>query len=419
MDYFSHKNGALFAEDVAVSEIAKAAGTPVYIYSQATILRHVDVFDQALEKLKHHIFYSVKANSNQAILSLLAQRGVGMDIVSLGEYMRARAAGVKGERIVFSGVGKTREEIRYVLENGIYQFNVESENELGAIDEVARSLGLKAPVAFRINPDVDAKTHAKISTGKAENKFGIPYELAGDIYARAGQMAGIEIVGVDVHIGSQLTSLEPFREAFLKLKQLILKLRSEGHNIARIDLGGGLGIPYARSNDVPPLPLDYGQMASEVFGDLDAEIGIEPGRLIMGNSGILVSKVIYLKEAVNRNFLIIDAAMNDLLRPAMYDAFHEIVPVAEEAREILPMDVVGPVCETGDIFASGRELPLMKPDDLVAFRTAGAYGAVMASEYNSRPMIPEVLVNGDQWAVIRKRPSYEEMIARDIVPDWL
>ncbi len=419
MDYFAHKEGALFAEDVAVKEIAEAAGTPVYIYSQATIMRHVDVFEEALAKLKHHIFYSVKANSNQAILSLLAKRGLGMDIVSLGEYLRARAAGVAGEKIVFSGVGKTREEIAYVLENGIYQFNVESENELEAIDEIARSKGLKAPVAFRINPDVDAKTHAKISTGKAENKFGIPYALAGDIYARASQMEGIEIVGVDVHIGSQLTSLEPFREAFLKLRQLILKLRADGHNIARIDLGGGLGIPYVRSNDVPPLPLDYGAMAGEIFGDLDAEIGIEPGRLIMGNSGILLSRVIYLKEVLGRNFLIVDAAMNDLLRPAMYDAFHDVVAVDERGGDVVPMDVVGPVCETGDIFARGRELPKLGADDLVAFRTAGAYGAVMASEYNSRPMVAEVLVNGSEWALIRERTRYEDMIARDIVPDWV
>ncbi len=419
MDHFNEKSGELFAEDVALSKIAEEVGTPVYVYSQATILRHIEVFHQALERLKHRIFYSVKANSNQAILSLLAKHNVGMDIVSLGEYHRARAAGVKGEDIVFSGVGKARDEIRYVLENGIYQFNVESENELEAINEIAIELGCKAPVAFRINPDVDARTHEKISTGKAENKFGIPYELASQAYARASAMEGVEVKGVDMHIGSQLTSLEPFREAFLKLRELVKTLRNEGHNIERIDLGGGLGIPYMRSNDIPPLPLEYGAMVQEIFADLDAEIGIEPGRLIMGNSGLLLTSVIYLKEAVNRNFLIVDAAMNDLLRPAMYDAFHEIVPVHQSDATYLPMDVVGPVCETGDVFAKARELPMMKAGDLLAFRTAGAYGAVMASEYNSRPMVPEVLVSGADYAVIRKRPSYEEMIARDIVPDWI
>ncbi len=419
MDYFNYKNGELYAEDVPLRDIASEIGTPVYVYSQATILRHVEVFREALRNLDHRIFYSVKANSNQAVLSLLAKHNVGMDIVSQGEYMRARAAGVSGDHIVFSGVGKTREEIRFVLENGIYQFNVESQNELEVIDEVAQTLGKKAPVAFRINPDVDAKTHEKISTGKAENKFGIPIDQAPDIYARAKAMDGIELVGVDVHIGSQLTSLEPFREAFGKLKALVHALISDGIDIKRVDLGGGLGIPYSRSNDLPPLPMDYGKMVEEIFGDLDVEIGIEPGRMIMGNSGILLSEVIYLKEAASRNFLIVDAAMNDLLRPAMYDAFHEIAPVNEQMTEIITADIVGAVCETGDVFAKAREIAKLAPGDLIALRTAGAYGAVMASEYNSRLMVPEVLVNGDKFAVIRKRPSYEEMIARDLVPDWI
>lgn len=418
MDHFQYKNGVLFAENVALPDIAKAVSTPCYIYSAATILRHVDVFETALSNIDHKIFYSVKANSNQAVLSLLAKSGVGMDVVSIGEYKRAIAAGVAGDHIVFSGVGKTREELRYALENGIYQFNVESENELEALNEIAISLNMRAPISFRVNPDVDAQTHAKISTGKAENKFGIPIALAPEIYARAAKMDGIDIKGVDTHIGSQLTSLEPFSQAFEKIKTLALQLRNDGHQIDRIDLGGGLGIPYAQSNENPPLPMDYGAMVTEKFGDMGVEIGIEPGRMIMGNSGILLSSVIYLKRAVDRNFLIIDAAMNDLLRPAMYDAHHDFVPVIDNASNA-SMDIVGPICETGDLFAKARTLPEFNEGELLAIRTAGAYGAVMASEYNTRPLVPEVLVSGDRFDVIRNRPSVEDIIARDIVPDWI
>ncbi len=418
MDHFQYKNGVLFAEDVALTEIAAAVSTPCYIYSAATVKRHVDVFETALANIDHKIFYSVKANSNQAVLSLLAKSSVGMDVVSIGEYKRAIAAGVAGDHIVFSGVGKTREELRYALENGIYQFNVESENELEALNEIAISLGMRAPISFRVNPDVDAQTHAKISTGKAENKFGIPIALAPEIYARAAKMDGIDIKGVDTHIGSQLTSLAPFEQAFEKVKNLALKLREDGHKIDRIDLGGGLGIPYAQSNENPPLPMDYGVMVTEKFKDMDVEIGIEPGRMIMGNSGILLTSVIYLKRAVDRNFLIIDAAMNDLLRPAMYEAHHDFVPVIDQASST-NMDIVGPICETGDLFAKSRPLPEFNEGDLVAIRTAGAYGAVMASEYNTRPLIPEVLVSGNRFDVIRKRPSVEDIIARDIVPDWI
>ncbi len=419
MDYFNYKNDELYAESVQVREIANSVGTPVYIYSQATILRHVDVFRQALSRLNHKIFYSVKANSNQAILTLLAKNGVGMDVVSIGEYMRSRAAGVRGEDIVFSGVGKTRDELRYALENGIYQFNVESENELNALNEVAISLGKKAPVSFRINPDVDARTHEKISTGKAENKFGIPIVLAHEIYDRAAKLDGIQVVGVDTHIGSQLTSLAPFTEAFDKIHSLLKSLRASGHSIERVDLGGGLGIPYQVSNDNPPLPMDYGEMVYQKFSGADVEIGIEPGRMIMGNSGILVASVIYLKKALERNFLIIDAAMNDLMRPAMYDAYHNFIPVRQNASEKINMDIVGPVCETGDMFAKNRRFPHLDEGDLVAILTAGAYGAVMASEYNSRALVPEALVNEDQFSVIRKRPEIQEIIDRDQIPEWL
>lgn len=307
------------------------------------------------------------------------------------------------------------------LEGGIRQFNVESEPELEALNEVAQSLGLRAPVALRVNPDVDAKTHAKIATGKSENKFGIPIATCREVYARAAAMKGIDVVGIDVHIGSQLTQLDPFRLAFTKVAELTEVLRADSHNIRRLDLGGGLGIPYERSNDAPPLPLEYGKVIKETVGHLGCEVEIEPGRLISGNAGLLVSSVIYLKHGEGRDFLIVDAAMNDLVRPSMYDAHHDIVPVieAQAAVEQAPVDIVGPVCETGDTFAKARNMPPLGADDLVAFRSAGAYGAVMASEYNSRPLIPEVLVNGDQFAVIRSRPTFEEMINRDTIPSWL
>jgi diaminopimelate decarboxylase len=363
----------------------------------------------------------MKAASNQAILRTLAALGAGMDVVSGGEYMRARAAGVPGERIVFSGVGKTRQEMRLALEGGIRQFNVESEPEMRALSEVAVSLGVVAPITVRVNPDVDAKTHAKIATGKSENKFGVPLARARDVYAEAARLPGIDVVGIDVHIGSQLTDLEPFRLAYRKVAELTAMLRADGHDIRRLDLGGGLGIPYTRSNEAPPLPVEYGAMIREELGHLGCEIEIEPGRLIVGNAGILVSRVIYLKQGEGRDFLILDAAMNDLIRPAMYDAWHDIVPVIEPepGGEKCPYDVVGPVCESGDTFARGRMLPPLAGGDLVAFRSAGAYGAVMAGEYNTRPLIPEVLVHGRDFAVIRARPGFDEMINRDTIPEWL
>jgi len=421
MDHFLYRGGVLHAEDVPIPEIAAAVGTPFYCYSTATLTRHYRLFDEALAGMDHLICYAMKAASNQAILRTLAGLGAGMDVVSGGEYARAIAAGVPGERIVFSGVGKTREEMRVALIGGIRQFNVESEPEMRALSEVAVSLGKVAPITIRVNPDVDARTHAKIATGKSENKFGIPISRARAVYAEAASLPGLEVVGIDVHIGSQLTDLAPFRAAYEKVAELTEALRADGHDIRRLDLGGGLGIPYTRSNEAPPLPMEYGAMIREELGHLGCEIEIEPGRLIVGNAGVLVSRVIYLKQGEGRDFLILDAAMNDLIRPAMYDAHHEIVPVIEPAPgvEQRPYDVVGPVCESGDTFARARHLPPVAAGDLVAFRSAGAYGAVMASEYNTRPLIPEVLVNGRDFAVIRARPSFDEMLNRDTIPEWL
>ena len=421
MDHFTYRDGALMAEDVAVAEIAAAVGTPFYLYSTATLERHLSVFEEALAGLDHLICYSVKACGNIAVLRTLARQGAGMDVVSAGEMHRALAAGVPGERIVFSGVGKTRAEMAAALETGIRQFNVESEPELAALSEIATAMGRTAPITIRVNPDVDAKTHAKIATGKAENKFGVPIGRARAVYAHAADLPGVEVVGIDVHIGSQLTDLAPFEAAFTAVADLTRTLCADGHEISRLDLGGGLGIPYQHSNEAPPLPFDYGALIKRTCGDLGCEIQIEPGRLIAGNAGLLVASVIYVKEGEDRRFLILDAAMNDLIRPAMYEAWHDIVPVAEPARDapVGPVDIVGPVCETGDTFARARPMPALGAGDLVAFRSAGAYGAVMASEYNARPLIPEVLVHRDQFAVIRERPTYEEMLGRDKMPGWL
>jgi diaminopimelate decarboxylase len=420
MDHFLYRNGSLHAEDVPVAEIAAAVGTPFYVYSTATLTRHYRLFTEALSPLPHLVCFAIKSLSNIAILKTLGDLGAGMDVVSIGEYHRARAAGVPGDRIVFSGVGKTAAEMRTALEGGLRQVNVESEPELIALSRVAASLGTTAPITIRVNPDVDAKTHEKIATGKKENKFGIPISRARDVYALAARLPGIEVIGVDVHIGSQLTELAPFEEAYRKVADLTLALRADGHHIRRLDLGGGLGIPYTRSNEAPPLPLDYGALIKRTVGHLGCEIEIEPGRLIAGNAGLLVASVIYLKEGEDRDFLILDAAMNDLIRPAMYGAHHDIVPVAEPApgTQLRDFDIVGPVCETGDTFARSRPMPPVGASDLVAFRSAGAYGAVMASEYNSRPLIPEVLVKADQFAVIRARPTFDEMLARDRLPSW-
>ncbi|MGF1447296.1 MAG: diaminopimelate decarboxylase [Pikeienuella sp.] len=421
MDHFVYREGRLFAEEVALEDIAAEVGTPVYVYSTATLERHFRVFDEALSGMPHLIAYALKANSNQAVIATLAKLGAGADVVSGGELARALAAGVPPERVVFSGVGKTVEEMQAGLAAGIRHFNVESGEELHQLDQVARSLGQRAKNCLRVNPDVDPETHAKISTGQAETKFGVAWADAPELYALAGGMSGVEVVGIDVHIGSQLTSLAPFETAFTKVAELAQDLRAAGHAIDRLDLGGGLGIPYQATNEAPPLPFDYGALIRRTVGHLGCEIEIEPGRLIAGNAGVLLSRVIYWKAGTERSFLILDAAMNDLIRPAMYEAWHDIVPVCAPAptTPVLPVDIVGPVCETGDIFAKDRPMPVLAAGDLVAIRSAGAYGAVMASEYNSRPLVPEVLVRGSEFAVIRRRPTFDEMIGRDSVPAWL
>ncbi|WP_417316783.1 diaminopimelate decarboxylase [Emcibacter sp.] len=421
MDHFGYRNGEMYAEEVPVREIADAVGTPFYCYSSATLERHYKVFTEAFEKngLDLLLCYAVKANTNQSVIATLAALGSGADVVSEGELRRALAAGVPAEKIVYSGVAKTAREMAFALEAGIYQFNVESVPELHQLSQVASELGREAAIAFRINPDVDAKTHAKISTGKSENKFGVPWLQAREIYAEAAGLPGIRVVGLDVHIGSQLTQLEPFREAFERVGQLIGQLREDGHEISRLDLGGGLGIPYDPTDPEPPSPEAYAAMVKDVVRDLGCRIIIEPGRLLVGNAGILVSQVIYVKEGEERKFLIIDAAMNDLVRPSMYDAYHEIVPVCQNDREQEAFDVVGPVCESGDTFARGRRLVPLESGDLLAIRSAGAYGAVMSFTYNTRLLVPEVLVKDDKFAVVRPRTSYEQLIGLDQLPDWL
>ncbi|MDA5192597.1 diaminopimelate decarboxylase [Govanella unica] len=420
MHHFSYKHGVLHAEDVSLPAIAEAVGTPFYCYSTATLTRHYEVFTGALHGLDALVCYAVKANSNVAVIRTLAALGAGADVVSVGELKRALAAGVPPERIVFSGVGKERAEMVAALEIGIHQFNVESEPELELLSEVASAMGKLAPIAIRINPDVDAKTHAKISTGKKENKFGIPWERARSIYGRAAQLPGIKVVGADVHIGSQLTDLAPFREAFSRVAELVRDLRADGHDIRRLDLGGGLGIPYEQDSPPPPHPDRYGEVIRDVVGDLDCEIILEPGRLLVGNAGVLMSKVIYVKEGEARKFVILDAAMNDLIRPSLYDAHHDIIPVTEYPADahLMLADIVGPVCETGDVFGKARLVPDLAAGDCVAILSAGAYGAVMASTYNTRPLIPEVLVHGDRFAVVRRRVTAEDLIALEDKPDW-
>lgn len=419
MDHFNYKSGLLSAEDVSLADLADQVGTPFYCYSRATLERHFRVFDEALAGLDHTICYAVKANSNLAVIKTLAELGAGADVVSGGELTRALAAGVAPEKIVFSGVGKTREEMAQALDAGIFQLNVESEPELTALSEVAASKGAVAQVAIRINPDVDAKTHAKITTGRAENKFGIDWDRAPDIYAKARDLPGVDAVGIAVHIGSQLTDLNPYRAAYRRLADVATDLRSQGHDIQRLDLGGGLGIPY--DEEQAPPPADYGAVVNEIIGPLGCHVSVEPGRLIAGNAGVLVTRVLFAKEGSTRRFVIVDAAMNDLLRPALYDAYHAIVPVFEPqaGSETHPVDVVGPVCETGDTFAVQRHLPAVKPGDLLAIRSAGAYGAVMASTYNSRPLVPEVLVSGGEHAVVRRRVDADEFMAFDALPPWL
>ena len=419
MNHFQYRDGVLHAEDVALDRLSETVGTPFYCYSTATLTRHFKVFAAALPK-DALIAFSVKANGNLAVLKTLGQLGAGADVVSGGELQKALAAGIPANRIVFSGVGKTKTEMRLALEAGIYQFNVEGEPELDALSEVATGMGVKAPVTLRVNPDVDAMTHAKITTGTSETKFGIPWSRARAAYARAGKLPGIAIVGVDVHIGSQITTLAPFEAAFRRVTELIATLRSDGHNIARADLGGGLGVPYKLDNMPPPEPDAYGALIARLTKGFDLQLVFEPGRLIAANAGILVSQIIYVKPGEAKTFLVLDAGMNDLIRPAMYDAHHDILPVrqAPDAPQ-RRYDVVGPVCETADLFARDRDLPEAKAGDLMAIMTAGAYGAVMASSYNARPPAPEVLVNGDQWCVVRPRLTHEALIALDRIPDWL
>ncbi len=410
MDHFQYKNGTLYAENVAVNDIADAVGTPFYCYSTATLRHHMQVFASGLEALNPRICFAVKANSNPHILRILHEAGAGADVVSEGEIRLALVAGIPADQIIFSGVGKTRTEMHYALKQGIFQFNVESSEELHVLNDVAQSCNCVAPIALRINPDVDAGTHEKITTGRNDSKFGIPIDLAHEIYRQANELPHIQVQGVSVHIGSQLTSLEPFRQAFIRVRQFVEAMRRDGYTIDVVDLGGGLGIPYHEHEGTPPLPVDYGEMVTSVMQGLDATFAFEPGRLIAGNAGIVVSRVIYHKTTPNRQFLIIDTGMNDLLRPAMYDAFHQMIPVKQQDCT-QAYDVVGPVCESSDVFGRNVSLPHMQRDDLLALRSAGAYGASMSSTYNSRLVIPEVLVDGDSFRVIRPRPSYDELIS--------
>lgn len=418
MNYFEYRDGEMHVENIKISEIAKQVGTPFYLYSSASLHYQYNQFKEAFGDLDILICYAVKANTNQAIIKTFANLGAGADVVSEGEMRRALKAGIPADKIVYSGVAKSRAEMNFALEQGIYQFNVESEPELYQLSELAAGLKKTANITFRVNPDVDAKTHAKISTGKSENKFGVPWTSVQDICEKAAKLPGIKLVGLDLHIGSQITELDPFEEAFIKISELVEILKKDGHEITRLDLGGGLGIPY-EGDDFPPLPRDYANMIKKVVSHLGCQIIIEPGRFLVGNAGILVSKVVYVKSGEEREFLIIDAAMNDLVRPSMYDAYHGIVPIKESDEDSVLYDVVGPVCETGDTFATNRLVSPMKSDDLLAIRSVGAYGAVMSSTYNTRRLIPEVLVKKREFAIVRPRPSYAEIIGLDKLPNWL
>ncbi len=427
MNHFELRDGALWCEDVSLAAIAQEVGTPVYVYSSATLERHYTVLRDALvaEGIRGEhggdplIAFAVKANSNVAVLKTLAQLGAGADTVSEGEIRRALAAGIPGERIVFSGVGKTADELAFAIQSGVSEINVESEPEMHLASQVAQSLGTRATIAIRVNPDVSAGGHAKIATGKADNKFGVSFSEAERLYAQAANNAGLKPVGVTCHIGSQISDLAPMAEAFAKMKGLVQRLRAEGLSVERLDLGGGLGVPYF-NQPPPPSPADYARMIASTMGGLDVAYSFEPGRMICANAGVLVAEVLHIHERPEgRKFCVIDAAMNDLIRPAMYDAYHEIQALSPRAGEAVTYDVVGPICETGDTFTRDRALPPLAPGDLVAFMSAGAYGAVMSSEYNSRLLVPEVLVKGDRWSVIRPRPTYEDMLNRERTPDWL
>jgi diaminopimelate decarboxylase len=420
MHHFAYRDGVLHAEDVSLPDLALDLETPFYCYSTATLTRHYQVLSKAFDGMDMTLCYAMKANSNQAVIKTLADLGAGMDVVSEGELRRARAAGVPARKIVFSGVGKTAAEMSFALREGIACFNVESEPELELLSAVAHRLGETANVSIRVNPDVDAKTHAKITTGKSENKFGISMSRAREVYARAAQLDNLRITGVDMHIGSQITTLEPYREAYTILAELVQELRADGHNIGHVDIGGGLGVPYRGDNDVPPHPDEYAQVVRETLGGLDCKFVMEPGRMIAGNAGILVARVIHVKHAEGKRFIIVDAAMNDLIRPTLYDAWHDIIPVNEtrNATANSPADIVGPVCESGDYLAQNRPFPEVEPGDLITVMTAGAYGAVQACTYNSRLLIPEVLVNGEHYALIRPRQSYDELIGLDRLAAW-
>ena len=420
MHHFHYKNGRLHCEDVSLDAIADEVGTPVYVYSSATLRRHARVISAAFEGMDCLIAFSVKANGNLGVLKTLAVEGCGADVVSGGELMRARSAGIPASKIVFSGVGKSRAEMELALKEGIHQFNVESAAEVEVLSDVARALGVKANVAVRVNPDVAAGGHPNISTGKAGDKFGVPWEDAEALYARIAELQGVEAVGVDVHIGSQIDVIAPMKAAFERVVTLVKTLREQGHKISRMDLGGGLGIPYRRWDNPPP-PDEYAQMIREVTEGLDVQVILEPGRVIAGNAGVMLTEALFTKPSPKRNFLVIDAGMNDLMRPALYQAHHDVLPLKEpaEVAEEISYDIVGPICESTDKFAAERNLPAVEAGDRLAFMSAGAYGAVLSSQYNARPLVAEVLVDGDKYAIVRRRPSFDEMIALEATPDWL
>ncbi|HET9716100.1 MAG TPA: diaminopimelate decarboxylase [Pseudolabrys sp.] len=421
MHHFAYRDGVLHAESVNLNVLAGAIGTPFYCYSTATLTRHYQVFVGAFADVDALVCYAMKANSNQAVIRTLARLGAGADVVSGGELKRARMAGIAPEKIMFSGVGKTAEELALAVEEGILCINIESEHELELLSEIAGSKGRVAPISVRVNPDIDAKTHHKIATGKAENKFGIPISRAREIYGHAAKLSGIKAVGVDMHIGSQITQLDPFDNAFALLADFVRALRNDGHAITHVDLGGGLGIPYHDNNEPPPHPNAYAEVVKRATRDLDCRLIFEPGRILVGNAGILVTRVLLIKRGEARNFIVVDAGMNDLIRPTLYDAHHEIWPVTQSkpGAARLSADVVGPVCESGDYFALDREMLEPAAGDLLAVMSAGAYGAVQAGTYNTRALVPETLVNGSEWALIRPRLEVDQLIALDRMPKWL
>jgi diaminopimelate decarboxylase len=421
MHHFAYRAGVMHAEGVSLAALAEAVGTPFYCYSTATLQRHYKVFADAFADVPSLVCYAMKANSNQAVIATLARLGAGADVVSGGELKRALAAGVPPEKIMFSGVGKTAGELAAAVDADILCINVESEPELELLSRIAASKGRTVCVSVRVNPDVDARTHAKIATGKSENKFGIPISRARAVYAHAGKLKGLRVAGVDMHIGSQITDLQPFDDAFALLSDFVRTLRSDGHQIEHVDLGGGLGIPYREDNEPPPDPAAYAAVVKRATRDLGCKLIFEPGRMIVGNAGILVARVIFVKRGEAKNFVIVDAAMNDLVRPTLYEAHHDIRPVAEQppGAPRIRADVVGPICETGDYLALDRAVPELAAGDLVALMTAGAYGAVQAGTYNTRALVPEVLVNGNDWALVRPRVEVDALIALDRMPGWL